>query len=243
MQELFFNAQSYHNLQYHRHSHKNSEIMIVTAGCIQVGTSDETVAVTSGQGVFIPPYYIHSYESTEDSSCHIWEFSSILIPEKICNDLVLFEFPFNGNDCIFSISDMDNIFAKKAAIYRIASIISSAPKKLYVNDSHSICSRTIQFIADNFDKPITLRDAAKHCAVNYSYLSRVFAEEEGISFTECLNGTRLNNAVFLLLRTERTITDIAYACGFGSIRNFNRIFCDKMNCTPIEFRHKSSAVR
>ena len=157
MQELIFNAQSYHNLQYHRHSHKNSEIMIVTAGCIQVETSDETVAIASGQGIFIPPYYIHSYESTEDSSCYIWEFSSTLIPEKICDNLVLFEFPFEHDGHIFNISHMDNIYAKKSAIYRIASIISSDPKTLYVNDSHSICSRTIQFIVDNFDKPITLR--------------------------------------------------------------------------------------
>ena len=114
--------------------------------------------------------------------------------------------------------------------------------KRYSIPPNDICASAVKFIAEKYAEPITLKDAAEHLCVNYSYLSRIFKEREGLSFTECLNGTRLNHATTLLCHTNITITEIALSCGFGSVRNFNRLFSQKIQGSPYDFRKKYTSV-
>jgi len=66
----------------------------------------------------------------------------------------------------------------------------------------------------------------------------LFFENEGVPFTTLLNAVRIDNAISLIADTDKSMTEIAFECGFGSIRNFNRIFMDSMKMTPSEFRKK-----
>ena len=42
----------------------------------------------------------------------------------------------------------------------------------------------------------------------------------------------------MIANKENSITDIAYACGFQSVRSFNRIFKEEIGCTPKEYQKK-----
>lgn len=43
---------------------------------------------------------------------------------------------------------------------------------------------------------------------------------------------------YLLIYTEASIQEIASRCGFSSIAHFHRIFKQKTDTTPLEYRHK-----
>ncbi len=103
----------------------------------------------------------------------------------------------------------------------------------------------MQYINHNFDKTITLGDAAKIAAMSEVALSRFFKQRTGKTFIDTLNEIRLGNASRMLIETTHSINEIAYKCGFNNISNFNRIFKKKKDCTPKEFRHSysSSGVR
>lgn len=224
------------DLSYYANAHAAYEIIAVTDGCLFVCVNGTDICVKSGQAVFLPPYFAHSFRTEVGSVCHIWEFSSSLVPEKLPDDIILFPISCDTSEFFYRAENTDSILAQKAAIYRILSMMGGKSTKKYSLPLNDVCLGAVKFIAENFAQPITMRDAAKHLCVNYSYLSRAFKECEGLSFTECLNGTRLNHAASLLCQTNMTVTDIALSCGFGSVRNFNRLFAARLQCSPYEFR-------
>ena len=42
-----------------------------------------------------------------------------------------------------------------------------------------------------------------------------------------------------LLHTNASITDIAHASGFQTVRTFNRVFSEQTGMTPTEYRQKA----
>ena len=66
-----------------------------------------------------------------------------------------------------------------------------------------------------------------------AYFCRYFKESTGIPFSAYLNYVRTEKAVALLKSDkDLTITEIADKCGFGTIRNFNRIFKSLTGYSP-----------
>ena len=53
-------------------------------------------------------------------------------------------------------------------------------------------------------------------------------------FTKYLNLIKVSSAVRLINERELKITDIAYKCGFGTIRSFNRVFKEVTGYAPKE---------
>ena len=82
----------------------------------------------------------------------------------------------------------------------------------------------------------TAQDAARACNLSYSYFSRNFKRAFGMSFSAYLESVRLREGERLLLTTDREITDIAVAVGFGSTSYFIERFRVRYGLSPRVFR-------
>lgn len=96
--------------------------------------------------------------------------------------------------------------------------------------------RIMAYLNANFDKNISLGEAARLAAMTEVAFSRFFKAKIGKTFVDTLIEIRLGHASRLLIETTHTVNEIAYKCGFNNISNFNRIFKKKKDCTPKEFR-------
>ena len=96
--------------------------------------------------------------------------------------------------------------------------------------------KVIEFLNTQYDKKITLKDAAKIANMSEVSFSRFFKANTGISFIDNLIDIRLGHASRLLIDTNYSINEIAYSCGFNNISNFNRLFKKKKNYAPKKFR-------
>lgn len=228
--------QKHDNLNFQYHTHLKYEIVSVTCGSLYVYVNGKKITVNSGQALYIPPYFVHGFETKTNSKTFIYEFDSVFVHEKLPSDIILFSLREDIIPLYYDADNSDNIFFHKALIYRILSAMTTEQEKKYTLATDSLCLGATKFIAEKFSEPITLKDAARHLNVNYAYLSRVFKKNGGLSFTECLNSTRINHATALLSQADMSVTDIALCCGFGSVRNFNRLFLSRMNCTPLQFK-------
>lgn len=105
--------------------------------------------------------------------------------------------------------------------------------------------KIMEYLQHNFDKNISLKEAAKIAGMTEVALSRFFRLRTGKTFVDTLNEVRLGTASRMLIDTTDSITEVAYKCGFNNMSNFNRIFKKKKDCTPKEFRntYTSSGVR
>ena len=86
------------------------------------------------------------------------------------------------------------------------------------------------------DSDFNVRDAADKLGVSYNYLSNIVSQSTGVTLTEHLHILRISNARKLLATTSENITDIAFECGFSSLRTFNRVFVKYIGKTPAEYR-------
>jgi len=105
--------------------------------------------------------------------------------------------------------------------------------------------RVMAYLNDNFEKEISLNEAARLAAMTDVAFSRFFKARTGKTFVDTLNEIRLGHASRMLIDTTQSIGEVAYRCGFNNMSNFNRIFKKKKDCTPKEFRleYSSSGVR
>ena len=117
------------------------------------------------------------------------------------------------------------------------------------SETFSYNSRRIEnvmnYLNKNFDKHVSLSEAAKIAAMTEVSLSRFFKFRTGKTFVDALCEIRLGHASRMLIETTQSVNEIAYKCGFNNMSNFNRIFKKKKACTPKAFRetYTSSGVR
>src|SRR6195952_1101646 len=116
-------------------------------------------------------------------------------------------------------------------------------------ESFSYNSRRVKMIMEylnkNFDKSVSLTEAAKLAAMSQVAFSRFFRLRTGKTFVDTLNEVRLGHASRMLIETTQSVNEVAFRCGFNNMSNFNRIFKKKKDCTPKEFRleYNSSGIR
>lgn len=103
--------------------------------------------------------------------------------------------------------------------------------------------RTFDFMTKNLDKEISLKEVAKLANMTEVSFSRFFKQKTGSTFIESLNDIRISQAARMLIETAQTVSEIAYACGFNNMSNFNRTFKRKKGCSPKEFRMTYSGRR
>ena len=63
-----------------------------------------------------------------------------------------------------------------------------------------------------------------------------FNDNFGMNFSSYVNNYRVQLVKEYLLKTDLDITQISTMCGFGTIRNFNRIFKSICGLSPSEYR-------
>ncbi|MFI5285739.1 MAG: AlkA N-terminal domain-containing protein [Candidatus Dormibacteria bacterium] len=77
---------------------------------------------------------------------------------------------------------------------------------------------------------------ARHLGVSARHLRRLFQEQVGVTPAQLVRSSRAHFARRLLDDTDLSITEIAFASGFGSLRQFNRTVTEIFRATPGELR-------
>jgi AraC-like DNA-binding protein/ligand-binding sensor protein len=96
--------------------------------------------------------------------------------------------------------------------------------------------RVLQMLREDLEKDWTLAEAARAANMNATYFSDVFRRKTGSTFTQFLATLRVEKARALLESTSLRVSEIAFACGFRSISQFNRRFKEITGQSPSDLR-------
>jgi AraC-like DNA-binding protein len=96
--------------------------------------------------------------------------------------------------------------------------------------------RARQFIHEHSDEGLSLTKVAKSVHISPNYLSERFKEVTGINFVDYIARTRTEKARELLENSNLRISEIAFAVGFQSLSQFNRVFKKLSGKSPTQFR-------
>ncbi|MEY2558291.1 MAG: hypothetical protein QOE34_1716 [Verrucomicrobiota bacterium] len=92
------------------------------------------------------------------------------------------------------------------------------------------------FIHEHAGEELSLRNVAAAANTSPNYLSEKFKEATGINFVHYVAQTRYEKAASLLREVDLRVSEIAFATGFQSLSQFNRVFKKLSGKSPTEYR-------
>jgi transcriptional regulator GlxA family with amidase domain len=97
--------------------------------------------------------------------------------------------------------------------------------------------RVMQFVEENIaNSDVNVGDMASAAAVSRSGLQRKVKQAMGITPQDLLREARIKRACQLLRQTDKTVAEVAYACGFSDPKYFSRSFKQSTGLSPTEYK-------
>ena len=96
--------------------------------------------------------------------------------------------------------------------------------------------RAMLLIEQNLATPLSADEVADHVNISKRQLERLFSDELGMGVQAFSRYLRLHYGLWLVVSTDRRVTDIALECGFSDASHFNRLFRRTYGVAPSTVR-------
>jgi transcriptional regulator GlxA family with amidase domain len=94
----------------------------------------------------------------------------------------------------------------------------------------------LAFVAEHPEADLSVPALARRAAMSVRTFARAFSREVGTTPAVFVQRSRVEAARRLLETTDRTVHDIARACGFGTVETMHRAFQRVVRTTPGQYR-------
>lgn len=103
---------------------------------------------------------------------------------------------------------------------------------------HPKTQAVVRYLNDNYQQALTLPEVAEAFRISPHYLSRLFKQTTGFTFSDYLNLLRVKEAQRLLRESDDSITDIAWRSGFSNFSHFGKMFKRTVQLSPRAYRQQ-----
>ena len=93
----------------------------------------------------------------------------------------------------------------------------------------------------SYAQPLDIPSLARIAHVSEAHFIRTFRATFGETPHRYLQRRRVERAMFLLVQTDRSVTDVCFDVGFASLGTFSRTFHAIVGQTPSAYRARSEA--
>ncbi|WP_247233510.1 AraC family transcriptional regulator [Telluribacter sp. SYSU D00476] len=96
----------------------------------------------------------------------------------------------------------------------------------------------VQYLREHLHEDLTVGTLAQKACMSEPHFYRCFKQEFGLTPIEFINRERIRLATELLSTTDRTVTDISYACGYNNVNYFLKVFRRQVGMPPSHYRQR-----
>ncbi len=238
------------------HMHEYFELEMVLCGkCKQLLNGETYNDISRGTVYFLSPVDFHKLYDIEENVkvinvCFENKFGSSAILGKLTNRTnniilqldeseirwfekvtALLAESIETND-EFSERDVKNIL-ESLLIYILRKLKRSGESEN--TDEISPIQKSMKYLFAHYRENPSLKEVADVSGYSENYFCKKFKELTGKTYVDFLSALKLNYAKIMLLTSKATIIEIAEACGFTSVSNFNRVFREELGMSPSDF--------
>ena len=230
------------------HIHSSAEILYVTKGEIKITVAGrEPEYIRDGQAALLFPYQPHEYLRRDYTEYSRYNFQS-----SLANGFFAKNRTKVGKSAVFTVdeegikSGLNTLFLRKpfselkakSFIYSLLADFEAQVETCERTGDDDLFSRAIEYMNEHAANDISLSTVSKELGCCDRYLSRAIKTVAGVSFKRLLAMQRVDLALALLADSDKTLIEISMDCGFGSERNFYRVFKGITGFTPKEYRNE-----
>lgn len=129
---------------------------------------------------------------------------------------------------------IETMFQSSMRIYHIFEYLLANPTE---SDAEANpIEQSIYYIQDNYGRNLTLNELADVVSLSPYYYAHRFKEQTGYSPMEYVTNTRLEKIKVALVRTQKTLDQIAYETGYASSSSLINMFVKKVGYSPKQYR-------
>ena len=104
--------------------------------------------------------------------------------------------------------------------------------------NNEIIKGIVDYIEKHLDEDLSLNKIAEDLNYSKYYIARIFSEKTGGTIYKYIQGRRLTIAAYKLVKTNKSIIEIAYEAHYSSQQAFTLAFNQLYLCTPQSYRKK-----
>lgn len=221
-----------HNLL---HWHSDCELLYVEKGGIDIFCDKRRHTLAVGEGLFVASGQMHSMRArTQDTILIVIIFDNEIIrpyfggitlsSPRLEGRYPIAETYMRIRNCL---SGKSPFFGAEAAREILGLLLEIYRNERLSQHTETKSAQSLRMLLEHINEKyeyFTFQDAVSFMAMSPAYFSRYFHEATGSSFSQYLNYVKTDHAIGFLRESELSVTEIALKCGFGTIRNFNRVF-------------------
>lgn len=224
------------------HIHRSFEYFKQIRGCTEILIGDKKYVMESGDAVLVFPMQPHSYTCIEAGEIQMSIFSPDMVSSfyKANHHKLPTDSKFH---CTLPENiALDTFFHQKSLAYFICGEFDKERKYVEQSSTHGdqLLVSLLLFADKNFHNRCLLQDAAAEIGYDYAYISKFFKRKVGTSFRQYVNRLRITESKQLLKQSAKSIDEISAACGFASMRAFDREFRAQTGITPSHYKKMKS---
>lgn len=251
------------------HEHPHVELVIITQGHGTRFVGDLIEPFKASEAALLGPHLPHVYASADDceqSEALVLQFTSAELGERwlAAPEMAAVQKLLRRSERGLLCQGLDQVAQLEQAFRRLHAATGitrmrelCALFELICTLNWDICSNVdanwehcdprlgsvIDFCLREFQRPIPMRELAALIGMRSDSFSRFFQRHMGCSCVQMLNQLRCREAARLLRDKNDSITNIAFASGFGTISNFNKQFHERYGMSPRAYRqHTRSSL-
>lgn len=237
-----------------RHAHDNYEIYFLERGECTYFADHRYFPLTAGDLILIPSGEAHrAFYKRETHSRRLINCEKKYIPTEVLAALSDVDHVFRAPRLLHEIVEIFDLIAEEYAgtgAYRTEMLTTHVHRLFYLIARHreenvapehesTAVKRALDYIKENYTREITLELLSRACGVTPAHLSRAIKRETGVGFNEYLNALRLQRAEFMLRNENgKSVSDIAFACGFNDSNYFSYRFKRAYGVSPTHIKNK-----
>lgn len=251
------------------HWHPDLEFILVLEGAMEYFVNGKTLHIVQGEGIFVNSKRPHYGYSADQSDCVflVVAVHPALLGEgmHVCRAYLESKFGADADDCLL-LTDQTG-WQREALqgvqrIYEQMNMTPADPLRLLAL-STGLCADVLAhvqqgtgqladltswlavwnmtgYIHRHYEQKLSLDDIATAGSVCRSRCCELFGKYAGQTPNNYLVRFRLHKGGQMLRETNRSICEIALACGFQSASYFTYVFRKEMGCVPQEYRRQAN---
>ena len=240
------------------HFQNKIEIAYCFSGAQKIRVGETTYIMNKGDAVFVFPNVVHEYikcESGQDVNTETvslisdTDFFASIIPELVTKYPLSPFIPAQLISCdtAWAFRKMTETNEKMELLGFACIAISGIIKKLDLVpiktfSSIKLAPAIISYINSNFTRNLTIKSIAAEFGYSTSYIAHVFHDQLKISFRSYLGSIRSEYAKSLILKTNKSLTEISYECGYNSLNTFCRSFKKHFGINPSDVKNSKKSL-
>ncbi|UII25386.1 AraC family transcriptional regulator [Fulvivirga maritima] len=233
------------------HQHEKHQLSYIEGGVAFLNTSEKSYFLPARHFLWIPAGTKHNVTSrTSVKMVHNFYIPTSLFPSKhvlsktggiypvtnLLMEMIYYTEEWFGEITKKDAEEFEFLNAFRNVVLHVAKI--PFPLVLPTTDNENL-RVVLKYIHDNIDQPLYLNDLAKRFGYSTRSFSRMFQKNMDTSFLQYVKLTRIVRSMEKLLKTDQSVSEIAYSCGYNSLSSFSYTFQQVAHISPAEFRKQN----